>query len=113
MNFFEFLFVFVSYFHDAAHIHFIKSGEHGRCILCFHQSAAEIVLRRLLIFSVRSSRLNNVSPQMFFYRGLIRQPIHPPLKFFPANAGCRNVFGSTFLSAIMAEATGVAFIFIF
>ena len=27
--------------HNGAHIHFIESGEHGRCILSFHESAAD------------------------------------------------------------------------
>ena len=42
MYFFEFVLVLAAYFHDAAHIHFIESGEHGRGILCFHQSALKL-----------------------------------------------------------------------
>ena len=39
MFFLKLVFVFCSYFHYTAHVHFIKSGEHRRCIFCFYQPA--------------------------------------------------------------------------
>ena len=67
MRFFKGFFVFRSQIHDGAHIHFVKSGKHGRAVFCFYQSAADgsaqvghflgILFAAEKLFSYSSSRI--------------------------------------------------------
>ena len=65
------------------------------------------VFRRLLIFSVFSSRLNNSMPG--FFPGCVSASSTSSFKIFPPIPDGLIVDGFNFLSAIIAEATGVAF----
>src|SRR5689334_1592327 len=67
------------------------------------------VLRRLLIFSLRSLRLNNSWPATAFLPGLANACITSFFMIFPPEPDGVIEDGSTFLSAIIAAATGEAF----
>src|SRR5688500_612180 len=67
-----------------------------------------MVLRRLLIFSVRPFLLNNSAPANAFLPGLDNAASTSSFNIFPWKPEGVTVLGSTFLSAMIAEATGVA-----
>ena len=69
-----------------------------------------IVLRRLLIFSLRSLRLYKLLTFNAFLPGCSMLPAHHASIFFRCDPVGFTVAGSTFLSAMIADATGVLYI---
>ncbi len=70
----------------------------------------EIVFRRLLIFSTRTLRLFNSVPANAFLPGLDKAASTSSFRILPPTPEGEIEETVTFLSAIIAEATGLAFI---